>query len=233
MAICSNLSLQKILSYTGKPLILYQNRRTARPPGRNAALPRCSPGRSPTICRADSRVGNAELPGAFGRAPTFSVAPYPAADVLLHACSNDNTPAPTPTPTTPTSVTDTFVGPARLRLRMNLRRPASGIVTASLVSLTPDTALVVGLALGTWNDRLPDDRAAQRHAVITGNVSPPATCACGFTSARPKRASMPGHLIRPATRPRTWSPPQSGTGTPSAAAACCPARRRAAGCRQR
>jgi hypothetical protein len=102
----------------------------------------------------------------------------PFALVLLTAACSSSTPTTTtPTPTTPTSITDTFAGTLTKNggQQYPFAVPAAGTVTATLVSISPDTATVLGLALGTWNGTscallLTDDNATQG-TVITGNVS--------------------------------------------------------------
>ena len=67
------------------------------------------------------------------------------------ACGSD-TPT-TPTPTTPATVTDTFAGTltANGAASYTFTTAASGAVTATLTTLAPDSTLIVGIALGTWN----------------------------------------------------------------------------------
>jgi len=96
--------------------------------------------------------------------------------VTLVACGDDdlqNPTSPTPAPT----VTETFSGTVNQNgaATHNFSSQASGTVTATLTTLAPDSSLVVGLALGTWNGSvcqqiLPNDRATQG-TVITGGVS--------------------------------------------------------------
>jgi hypothetical protein len=74
--------------------------------------------------------------------------------VLLTAACGDDTPTPGPTPTDPTLITDTFVGtlgPVEFAHAHSFAVPTAGTVTATLVSLTPDSGVAIGLALGTWN----------------------------------------------------------------------------------
>jgi hypothetical protein len=67
------------------------------------------------------------------------------------ACGSD-TATPT-TPTTPVTVTDTFAGTLTPNggASYAFTTAASGTVTATLATLSPNTTLIVGLALGTWN----------------------------------------------------------------------------------
>lgn len=91
------------------------------------------------------------------------------------ACSSD-TPT-TPTTTTPVTVTDTFAGTLNQNgaASYSFTTAASGNVTAALSSLAPDSSLIVGLSLGTWNGSscqivLANDKATQS-AVIIGTAS--------------------------------------------------------------
>ena len=67
------------------------------------------------------------------------------------ACGNDTT--TTPTPTTPATVTDTFAGTLSSNGAASyaFTTASSGLITATIATLAPDTTVVVGLALGTWN----------------------------------------------------------------------------------
>lgn len=67
------------------------------------------------------------------------------------ACGSDTT-TTAPTPTT-TTVTDTFAGTLTTNGAASyaFTTAASGTVTATLATLSPNTTLVVGIALGTWN----------------------------------------------------------------------------------
>jgi hypothetical protein len=93
-------------------------------------------------------------------------------------CSSDDDNNNTPTaPTTPVTVTETFADTiARNGARThNFTTQSSGQVTATLTTLSPDSALVVGFALGTWNGTLcqqvlvKDD--ATQGTVLFGGVS--------------------------------------------------------------
>ena len=67
-------------------------------------------------------------------------------------CDNVDESAPT-TPTDPPSVTTTLTGTVTVNGAES--KPfvvsAAGLVTATLKTVAPDSAAVVGLALGTWN----------------------------------------------------------------------------------
>ena len=111
------------------------------------------------------------------------------------ACGNNTT--TTPTTTTPVTVTDKFAGTftSNGAASYAFTTAASGIITATIATLAPDTTLVVGLALGTWNGTacqvvLSKDQATQFSYVIgqasqantfcvriydVGNVTDPAT----------------------------------------------------------
>lgn len=91
------------------------------------------------------------------------------------ACGND-TPT-TPTTTTPVTVTDTFAGTLTPSgaASYSFTTAASGNVIATISSLAPDSALVVGLALGTWNGNacqvvISKDQATQS-SYVTGAAS--------------------------------------------------------------
>jgi hypothetical protein len=92
------------------------------------------------------------------------------------ACGSDDPTTPT-TPTTPVTVTETFSGTVNQNgaATHTFTTQASGTVTATLTALSPDSALVVGLSLGTWNGAvcqivLANDNATQA-TVVTGGVS--------------------------------------------------------------
>jgi hypothetical protein len=91
------------------------------------------------------------------------------------ACGSGTTTAPTPT--TPVTVTDTFAGTLTSNGAASyaFTTAASGTVTATLATLSPDTTLVVGMALGTWNGNacqivLSKDSATQ-FSFIVGQAS--------------------------------------------------------------
>jgi hypothetical protein len=67
------------------------------------------------------------------------------------ACGNSTTTAPTPT--TPVTVTDTFAGTLTPNgaASYTFTTATSGTVTATIATLSPNSTLVVGLALGTWS----------------------------------------------------------------------------------
>jgi len=115
--------------------------------------------------------------------------------VSAAACGDNTT--TTPTPTTPVTVTDTFAGTLTPNgaASYTFTTAASGTVTATLATLAPDSTLIVGLALGTWNGNacqvvLSKDSATQLSFLIgqasqantfcvriydVGNVTDPAT----------------------------------------------------------
>jgi len=89
-------------------------------------------------------------------------------------CGDDNTPT-TPTEPTPPTVTETFGGTVNRNgaVTHNFTVSRSGLLTATLTTLAPDSALVIGVSLGTWNGTtcqivLANDRATQG-SVVTGN----------------------------------------------------------------
>ena len=88
------------------------------------------------------------------------------------AACGDDTPT-TPTPTTPVTVTDTFAGSLNRNgaASYSFATAASGNITASITSLAPDSTLIVGLSLGTWNGTscqivLANDKASQSSLLI-------------------------------------------------------------------
>jgi hypothetical protein len=92
-------------------------------------------------------------------------------------CDSDEPPTST-TPTTPTvPVTETFGGSLNTNggLSFSFQATAAGVVTATLKTVSPDNAIEIGLALGTWNGVtcqivLANDKAKQA-ITVTGNVS--------------------------------------------------------------
>ncbi len=91
------------------------------------------------------------------------------------ACGDDATTPTTPTP--PVTVTETFSGTVTRNgaATHTFATQASGSVTATLTTLGPDSALVVGLSLGTFNGSacqlvITKDDATQG-TVVTGGVS--------------------------------------------------------------
>lgn len=92
------------------------------------------------------------------------------------ACNSDDDNIPT-NPTPPPTTTVTFSGTVNRNgaVTHTFATQASGTVTATLTTLSPDSALRIGLALGTWNGAvcqivLPNDNATQG-TVVTGGVS--------------------------------------------------------------
>jgi len=88
------------------------------------------------------------------------------------ACSSNDHLTPV-TPTTPTTTVDTFSGtlnPSGGRTH-TFATVSSGAVNAVLTSISPDSSLVVGLSLGTWNGNacqtvLAKDDAVQGSSVV-------------------------------------------------------------------
>ena len=95
------------------------------------------------------------------------------------ACGNDVT-TPT-TPTTPATVTDTFAGTlsANGAASYAFTTASSGQVIASIATLAPDSTLVVGLALGTWDGNacqiVISKDAATQLSYVTGQASQAST----------------------------------------------------------
>jgi hypothetical protein len=98
--------------------------------------------------------------------------------LVLASCGDDDLTTPTnPTPTPP--VTETFSGTVNQNgaTTHNFSTQSSGTVTATLSTLAPDSAAVIGLSLGTWNAStsscqlvITNDRATQG-SVVSGGVS--------------------------------------------------------------
>ena len=80
------------------------------------------------------------------------VLPIAALLLVVSACGgDDSTDIPTAPP--PTDVTEAFQGVLALNgaFTHSFTVASSSVITAQLVSLSPDPTLTVGLALGTWN----------------------------------------------------------------------------------
>jgi hypothetical protein len=102
--------------------------------------------------------------------------------VATASCGGSDTPT-TPTPTTPVTVTDTFAGTLTQNgaASYSFTTAASGSVTAALTSLAPNSSLVVGLSLGTWNGFacqvvLANDKAIQSSVVVGAASSAGSLC---------------------------------------------------------
>jgi hypothetical protein len=96
--------------------------------------------------------------------------------------------ATTTTPTTPTTptlplepVTESFAGSITTNgaVTFQFLVKQSGLIQATLKSLSPDSAIAVGLALGTWNGEICQVVLANDQATlgfgVTGSVSTAAT----------------------------------------------------------
>lgn len=101
--------------------------------------------------------------------------PLVLAIVLASACGND--PVATPTTPTPDPITETFAGTITPNgaATHTFSSSAAGSVSATLVSVGPDSTIVLGFSLGTWNGTacttvIANDTATQS-AVIIGAVS--------------------------------------------------------------
>ena len=73
------------------------------------------------------------------------------AAVLVTACGSSTPTAPTPTP--PPPITETFSGTINRNgaATHTFLAQASGTVTATLTTLSPEDTEAIGLSLGTWN----------------------------------------------------------------------------------
>ena len=111
------------------------------------------------------------------RRVTFLALTFVAALTLASAgCDSGETTPTTPTTPAPT-VTETFAGTITRNgaATFTFNSVASGLVTATLRSIGPDTTAQVGLALGEWNGvtctvKLTNDRITTGLAV-TGQVN--------------------------------------------------------------
>src|SRR5689334_10831985 len=105
-----------------------------------------------------------------------------AAALATAACGDDSSSNIPTTPTIPTT-TDSFPGTlnpngGRTHTFITAR---SGSITATLVSLGPDSGLTVGFALGTWNGNacqqtLVKDNAVQTSAILGAASSAGTLC---------------------------------------------------------
>jgi hypothetical protein len=96
--------------------------------------------------------------------------------LALAACGDDDTPTG-PDPTPPATFTENYSGTLNQNggRTHNFNTQASGTVTATLVTVSPDSELLIGLSLGTWNGNAcqvviaKDD--AKAGTILTGAVS--------------------------------------------------------------
>ena len=94
--------------------------------------------------------------------------------LIVGACDDSTTPT-TPTPT-PVVVTETFSGILRVNGAQSFPFASdAGSVNATLTALGPDSATVIGMAVGTWSGVtcqviLANDRATV-NSLVTGAVS--------------------------------------------------------------
>ena len=96
--------------------------------------------------------------------------------VAVGCGSDDDNNTPT-APSAPVTVTETYadsIGRNGARTH-NFNTSSSGTVTATLTTLAPDSELLVGLSLGTWNGTscqlIITNDAAKQGTVVTGGVS--------------------------------------------------------------
>ena len=94
---------------------------------------------------------------------------------LLTACGDDPESPTAPTP--PVLITETFSGSVSRNgiVIHTFTTQASGTVTATMTTLAPDSELLVGLSLGTWNGTacqlVITKTDAKQATVLTGLVS--------------------------------------------------------------
>jgi hypothetical protein len=111
-----------------------------------------------------------------------------AAILAMTACSNSATQAPTTTTAAP--VTDTFTGTLSANGAFTHIFSVStlGAVSVSIVSLSPNTAQVVGLSLGVWNGSAcstsPATGGSASDIATTGSTITLNTTAAGSLCAR-------------------------------------------------
>ena len=110
------------------------------------------------------------------------VLPIAALLLVVSACGgDDNNDIPTAPP--PTDVTEAFQGVLALNGAFTHSFTVTGAtqLTAQLLSLSPDSTLTVGLALGTWNGSicqivLANDQTKQGDVVVGATNSPGDFC---------------------------------------------------------
>lgn len=98
--------------------------------------------------------------------------------MALSASACDEDPPTTPDPPTPPVInTETFTGTINPNgaQTQSFNTEASGTLTATLISIAPDSTTRIGLALGTWNGlsckiEIANDNA-QQGVSITGSAS--------------------------------------------------------------
>ena len=108
--------------------------------------------------------------------------PFAALLLVVSACGSDDS-VDTPTTPPPTDVTEAFQGVLALNGAFTHSFTLTGAsqITAQLVSLSPDSTLAVGLALGTWNGSicqivLANDQTKQGDVVVGATNSPGDFC---------------------------------------------------------
>ncbi len=115
------------------------------------------------------------------------------------ACSNKSTGSTSTvtTPTTTATVTDTFSGNLTINGAATFQFPvqSSGTITATLVSLGPDSSLAIGVSIGTWNGTacqvvLANDKATQGTTVV-GAVSASGTLCARVYDVGQLTATLP------------------------------------------
>jgi hypothetical protein len=97
--------------------------------------------------------------------------------IALFTAACDDEPETPTSPTPPVTVTETFSGSINRNgiAIHNFTTQASGTVTATLTTLAPDSELLVGFSLGTWNGTscqlVITKTDAKQTTVLTGGVS--------------------------------------------------------------
>ncbi len=112
------------------------------------------------------------MPRSFGR--WLPVVALSAALMAASGCGDDTT---TPTDPTPVPVTETFTGTINPNgaVTHTFVSQRSGSVAAGLLTVSPDSTVVLGMGLGTWNGVtceivVANDRALQG-SVVSGTAT--------------------------------------------------------------
>jgi len=96
---------------------------------------------------------------------------------LSGACDEDTTPINPTNPTNPVTVTETFTGTINPNGAQShsFNTESAGTLTATLISISPDSSLRIGMSLGTWNgvscNIIIANDLAQQGVSVTGTAS--------------------------------------------------------------
>ncbi len=107
----------------------------------------------------------------------FLPAALAAVALSAWACDDNNTPTLPTQPDNPPTVTETFTGTVNPNgaVTHSFSTERAGTLTATLVTVSPDSSTKIGLSLGTWNGisckiEIANDNA-QQGVTITGTAS--------------------------------------------------------------